>query len=275
MLNTLRDQGAEPVPLIFASMCSAGPMTRECYHQLKNEWFERLERSFPIEGVLLPLHGSALVDGLNDPEGDMIQAARELVGPDVPIVVTLDLHAHVTQQMVRHADVIVARETYPHHDQYTTGQRAARLLFDILVGNCRPTKAMGKVPVITSAIHGSTNSDDPFADLMRYTKALEQRDGVLSTSLFLIHPYMDCENMGSGGLVITNDDPDLAESLALEIAERYWDRRHDLEPKMFMASAAIAKGLQVAGGPVILVEAADCCGGGSCRGQHSSVVCSC
>ncbi len=263
MLHALRGQEAMPVPLIFASMCSAGPMTRECYLQLKDELFERLKQALPVDGVLLPLHGSALVDGLDDPEGELTHAARDLVAPDRPIVVTLDLHAHVTEQMVRHADALIAWETYPHHDQYTTGQRATQLLFDMLAGKYRPTMAMGKVPVITSAIHGSTIGDDPFADLMRYTKSMEQRDRVLSTSLFLIHPYMDCEDMGSGGLVITDNDPALAELLAGDIAGRYWERRHDLEPESFTPILAIRKGLRVAGGPVILVEAADCCGGGA------------
>ncbi len=263
MLGGLRERGAEPVPLIFASACSAGPITRDCYQQLRGEWFQRLERAAPVDGLLLPLHGSALVEGLDDPEGDMIHAARDLVGPDVPVVATLDLHAHVTPEMVRHADALLAWETYPHHDQYTTGQRAARLLLEMLAGKCRPTMAMGKVPVITSAIHGSTNDDDPFAELMRYTKSLEQQDGVLSTSLFLIHPYMDCRHMGSGGLVVTDNNLALAETLAGDIARRYWERRHDLEPEIFTPADAIARGSQVDGGPVILVEAADCCGGGA------------
>jgi microcystin degradation protein MlrC len=263
MLSTLREQRAEIVPLIYASACAGGPITRDCYERLRGEWWERLKRALPVDGVLLPIHGSALADGLDDPEGDMIHAARDLVGPDVPVVATLDLHAHVTEEMVRHADALLAWETYPHHDQFPTGQRAARLLLDMLAGDCRPTMAMGKVPVITSAIHGSTQGDDPFAELMRYTKSLEQRDGVLSTSLFLIHPYMDCENMGSGGLVVTDNNLELAESLASDIALRYWDRRHDLEPEMLSPEEAIAKGLRIEGGPVILVETADCCGGGA------------
>ena len=263
MLDGLRQGGAEPVPLIFASALSGGPITRDCYRQLRGEWLGRLESALPVDGVLLPLHGSALVEGLDDPEGDMIHAARHLVGPDVPVVVTLDLHAHVTPEMVRHADALLAWETYPHLDQYGTGQRASRLLLDRLAGKCRPTMAMGKVPVITSAINGSTNDDDPFAELMRYTKSLEQQAGVLSTSLFLVHPYMDCENMGSGALVITDNDLPLAETLAGDIARRYWERRHDLEPEIFTPVEAIAKGMQVDGGPTILVEAADCCGGGA------------
>ncbi len=263
MLDGLSTADAEPVPLIYASACAAGPMTAACYGQLRSEWFERLRRSLPVHGVLLPLHGSALADGVDDPEGDMIEAARRLVGPEVPIVVTLDLHAHVTQQMVQHADALLAWETYPHRDQYGTGQRAARLLLEMLAGHCHPTMVMGKVPVITSAIHGSTWDDDPFADLMRYTKSLEQQDGVLSTSLFLIHPYMDCESMGSGGLIVTDNDSELAETLATEIAQRYWERRHDLEPEMLLPAEAIAAGMQIDGGPVILVESADCCGGGA------------
>jgi microcystin degradation protein MlrC len=133
----------------------------------------------------------------------------------------------------------------------------------MLDGKCRPTMAMGKVPVVTSAIHGSTYDDDPFADLMRYTKSLEAQDGVLSTSLFLIHPYMDCEQMGSGGLVVTDNDVNLARSLADDIARKYWDRRHDLEPETLPPGEAIRKGLGVDGAPVILVETSDCCGGGA------------
>lgn len=263
MLAGIRQADATPLPLIFASACAAGPVKRNCYEQLRHELFDRLEQIMPVDGVLLPLHGSALVEGLDDPEGDMICSTRKIVGADIPVVVTLDLHAHVTQEMVQHADAILAWETYPHHDQFQTGERAAALLFDMLAGKCRPTMAMGKVPVITSAINGSTNDDDPFADLMLHTKSLEQCDEVLSTSLFLIHPYMDCENMGSGGLVITNDNQQLANELATDIAMRYWDRRHDLEPETFGPKVSISKGMSIDGGPVILVEAADCCGGGA------------
>lgn len=263
MLAALRAAGAEAVPLLYASACSQGPITSQCYRQLRGELLERLHAALPVDGVLLPLHGAALADGVDDPEGDIIHAVRDLVGPGVPVVATLDLHAHVTGEMVRHADALLAWETYPHHDQFSTGGRGTRLLLDMLAGTCRPTMAMGKVPVLTSAIHGSTNDDDPFAELMRYTKSLERQDGVLSTSLFLIHPYMDVADMGSGGLVITNDDLEGARQLAREIALRYWDRRAELEPEMFSPRAAIELGLQVAGGPVILVEAADCCGGGA------------
>ena len=263
MLGVLSEEQAEVVPLLFASACAGGPITTECYEVLRDELFERLEAVLPVDGVLLPLHGAALADGNDDPEGEIIREVRQRVGPEAPIVVTVDLHANITAEMVAHADAILAWETYPHYDQFQTGQRGARLLLDTLAGRCRPTMAMAKVPVITSAVRGSTNDDDPFAELMRYAKSLEGRSDVLSTSLLLVHPYMDVEAMGSGGLVVTDGDRELAVELAEEIARRYWQRRHDLEPETVVPAEAIRRGLEIEGGPVILVETSDCCGGGA------------
>lgn len=263
VLQGLRTGRAETLPLLFASACAAGPIQRDCYLQLRGELLDRLRACLPVDGVLLPLHGAALAEEQDDPEGDLLGAVREIVGPHVPVIATLDLHAHVTAEMVRHADAMLAWETYPHRDQFTTGERAARLLLDTLAGHSKPTMAMAKVPVLTSAIHGSTDGDDPFADLMRYTKSVEQQAGVLSTSLFLIHPYMDCAGMGSGGLVVTDNDLELARQQASEIAVRYWERRHDLEPDLMTPERAIATGRRIEGGPVLLIETADCCGGGA------------
>ena len=263
MMSVMRECEADVVPLIYASTCPGGPLTAECYTQLKTELLDRLRASTPVDGVLLPLHGAATVESLGDPEGDLIKAVREIVGEAILIVVTLDLHAHVTADMVRFADGLIAWETYPHRDTFTTGVRGARLLCDTLAGRCRPTMAMAKVPVITSAIHGSTEDDDPFAQIMRTAKAHEGHNGVLSTSVFLVHPYLDQPDMGSGALVITDDDMETAVSLASQFAEQYWARRFDLEPDIHTPDAAIAKGLAVDGGPVLLVEAADCCGGGA------------
>ncbi|MCH2127306.1 MAG: M81 family metallopeptidase [Pirellulaceae bacterium] len=263
MLATLNQEGAIPIPLLYASACAGGPITSNCYQELRGELLERLQAALPVDGVLMPIHGSALAEGVHDPEGDMIHAVRDLVGPHVPIIATLDLHAHVTQEMVEFADALLAWETYPHCDQFNTGQRATTLLLKMLAGKCQPTMAMGKVPVLTSAIHGSTNDLDPFAELMRFAKSLESQDDVLSTSLFLIHPYMDVPDMGSGGLVITNNNMEKAIDLAGEIATRYWDRRNELEPEIFSPAEAIRQGLAIEGGPVILVETADCCGGGA------------
>lgn len=263
MLRVLRQRGAEPVPLLYASACSGGEVTAACHSQLKKDLLDRLRQSLPVDGVLLALHGSGSVEDIGDLEGDLLTAVRHLVGPRVPIVASLDLHAHVTEAMVQAATGLVAWETYPHKDAYTTGERAARLLVDTLAGRWRPAMAMAKAPVLVSGVLGHTEGPGPFADVMRFGKALEAQPGVLSVSVFLVHPYLDLPDMGGGGLVITDNDPHRAVALAEDIARRYWERRFDLDPPVHSPAEAIRLGLALEGGPVLLVETADCCGGGA------------
>jgi microcystin degradation protein MlrC len=263
MLSVLRECRAEIAPLLVATACSAGPLTRPAYNFLKGELLDRLRAARPFDGVLLALHGAADVEGIGDQEGDLLAAIREIVTPKTPVVATLDLHAHVTEAMVDHADALLAWETYPHRDSFSTGVRGARMLLDLLGGRIRPAMAMAKVPVIVGAVRGNTEGQGPFADLMRYGKSLEGQGTVRSTSVFLVQPYLDSPGMGGGGLVITDNDLDHAVKLARGIAMRYWERRFELNPPVYSPSEAIRRGLEIEGGPVLLVETADCCGGGA------------
>jgi microcystin degradation protein MlrC len=131
--------------------------------------------------------------------------------------------------------------------------------------------AMAKVPVVTGAIRGSTEWGDPFGRVMQFGKAFEARRDVLSVSVFMVHPNLDLPSLGSGGLVITDGDPALAEELARRIAEQYWSLRHELEPEVHSPGAATAAALAAPGGPHILVETADCCGGGAAGDSAASL----
>lgn len=261
-LSTL-EGSASLHPLVAALACPSGPLTADCYTQLKSEMLERLEACDDLDGVLMVLHGSAAAANAGDLEGDLLKAIRDLVGPDVPIVATLDLHAHVTEAMVLAADALVAWETYPHRDAFSTGERGARLLLGILDGSFRPAMALAKAPVIVGGVHSGTEGDAPFADVMRLAKSFEAEPTVLSTSAFLVHPYLDLPDMGGGGLVITDDDLPLAVDRARQIAEYYWQRRFDLEADVITPSDAIQRGLKIDGDPVLLAEVADTCGGGA------------
>jgi microcystin degradation protein MlrC len=271
MLHVLRENGSRIVPLLVASGCPSAPIEGDCYRVLKSELLDRLERTMPVDGVLLALHGAAAVQNVGHLESDLLPAVRSVVGKNIPIVATLDLHGHVTEAMVRSTDALLAWETYPHRDAFETGQRGARAMLDILAGRLQPTMALAKVPVLVSGVLGHTEGVGPFADVMRFAKSLEQRDDVYSTSAFLVHPYLDLPDMGGGGVVITNGNVALAESLATEIARLYWDNRFGLEPRVFTPEDAIRRGLDIDGGPVLLVETADCCGGGAAGDSPSAL----
>ena len=270
MIEVLAEREARPVPLLFASTSPGGPLTTECYGALRRDLLAALEAVTPVDAVLLALHGAAVSETVHDIEGDLLAAARALVGPGVPIVATLDLHAHVTEAMVTNADGLVAWETYPHRDSYTTGRRGAALVVDTAVGAVRPTMVMAKVPVLTGAVYGSTEGDGPFADMMRKAKALEARPDVLSTSMFLVHPFIDRPGMGSGGLVITDGDTAGARDATVALAEEYWQRRHEFEPAMSTPADAVRQGLLIDDSPIVLMETADACGGGA---AGDSVAC--
>ena len=263
MLEALGKEGSQVVPLLFAAAHPAGPITCDAYAQLRAGLLEALETALPVDGVLLPMHGSAAVDDVDDLEGDLAGAVRALVGPDVPIVMTLDLHASVTAAMVRHCDAILAWETYPHSDSFSTGQRAAHMLRRIIDGELTPRMVMAKVPMLTGAVHTATAGEGPFGDMMRAAKALEGQETVISTSAFLVHPHLDRPEMGSGALVITDNDIAAAQKHATELTMAYWKRRAEIEPPLHSPQDAVRRGLEVEGKPVILVEAADCVGGGA------------
>ena len=262
-LGALEARGVETVPLLVASAYPGGILTEPCYLALKDEFIERLKAALPVGGVLAPLHGAAGVERIGDLEGDLLQAVRKVVGTDVPVVATLDCHAHVTRQMVENSDALLAWETYPHRDTFTTGERAANLLADIVDGKVRPVMAMAKAPVLVSGFKGNTDPPGAFAEIMAFAKSLESRGGVLSTSALLVHPHLDLPDMGGGGLVITDGEPETAARLANEIASMLWERRSALETAGCKPGDAIERCRRSSGGPVLLLELSDCVGGGA------------
>jgi microcystin degradation protein MlrC len=262
ILNACEEVGVTPVPLLAAHSCSYGPLTDECYGHLKAEMFKRLAAALPVDGIVVAMHGAMLVEGEEDPEGDLIATMRRIAGP-VPIGVSLDLHAHVTARMVEGAAVLVGYSRYPHDDAFETGQRACRLIADTVRGKIRPAMVMAKAPMIVAANRGGTNGEGPFARIMREAKALEATGQALSASCFPVQPWLDVPGLGFTGLVITDGDAEAARRHARTLAHRGWELRHEFQPELVSPAEAIRRGLAVPGGPVLLVDTADCQGGGA------------
>jgi microcystin degradation protein MlrC len=251
-----------PVPLLATHSCSYGPLTDECYGHLKTEILKRLQAALPVDGIVLALHGAMLAEGEDDPEGDLIVAMRQSAG-DVPIGVTLDLHAHVTPQMVEGATVLVGYSTYPHDDAFETGHRACQLIVDTVRGKIRPAMVMAKAPMIVPANNGGTHGDGPLARIMREAKVLETSGQALSASCFSVQPWLDLPDLGFTGVVVTDGDRDAARRQARTLARRGWELRHDFQPELVSPAEAIRRGLAIPGGPILLNDTADCQGGGA------------
>lgn len=252
-----------PVPLLFTSTIPGGALTDQCFTKFHDEIVELTKQAGQLDGVLLLLHGAAVSVSVADIEGELLQSVRKVVGNDTPIMVTLDLHAHITEKMVSLSTALFGWETYPHMDSFTTGARAAKLIVRTINKEVFPVQVMARVPVLTSAINASTERPGPFYDLMKKAKNWEHAGKCLSSSVFLVHPYIDRPEMGSGALIVTDNDPETATTMAREIAQEYWDRRQEFEPEVWKADAAIRDAIKKVPSRSVLTEVADTCGGGS------------
>jgi microcystin degradation protein MlrC len=260
----------ETVPLASYMAIPSGPVTQECFAWLLDRLLTRLAAAGRLDGVYLALHGSMEVQGMSDaPEAVILRRVRDLLGPDVQIAVSYDLHANLSVGLLEPADVLIAYRSNPHWDLAPTGFRAGGRLIRSLRGEIKPVHAFRKLPMV---LGGGTTIDflAPMRGVFRYMKQLEGRPGVVSASLFMVHPFTSANNLGWAVHVSTDGDQDLAERLADELADRVWAEKDAELPPMRSIDAAldeVARGRARKFGPVTLVDVDDIVGAGAPGGN--------
>jgi microcystin degradation protein MlrC len=260
----------ETVPLASYMAVPSGPLTAECFAWLLDRLLARLEAAGAVDGVYLALHGSMEVQGLDEaPEAVLLRRVREQLGPKAAIAVSYDLHANLSRGLIEPVDVMLAYRTNPHWDLGPTGFRAGVRLIRALRGEIEPTHAWRKLPMV---LGGGTTIDflAPMRAVFRFMKQLEQRPGVVSASLFMVHPFTSAENLGWAVHVCTDGDPDLAERLADELADRVWAQKDVPLPRMFSVDEALDEVGRTRSrhlGPVTLVDVDDIVGAGAPGGN--------
>lgn len=261
-LKVGREAKAEMIPLSFASAVSGGMLDRETHFALTHALEQSLSMSLPCDGVLLALHGATVAQDADDVCGNLLERLRTLLGPAIPLVVTLDLHANVTEKMVRFATALVGYRTFPHVDFFETGARAAQLLFDLLKTGVRPHTAWVKLPMITPAENGQT-THGPMYEL--FLAALEGESAGRSrcSSLFPVQPWLDLPDLG-WSVVVVGDDPLAAQLEANRLSQLAWASRHAFEPDLTPLEQAARMALDAATPrPLVLSESADSPGAGA------------
>ncbi|HEV3121194.1 MAG TPA: M81 family metallopeptidase [Isosphaeraceae bacterium] len=251
--------GFEPVPALMAWATPAGPLTAETYEMISARLIESLRACEPFDAVLLALHGAMVAEGEADADGATVARVRELVGPTRPLVVTLDFHGNVSPLLVESCNALVAYQTNPHVDQHARGLQAASLAARAASGQVRPTQALAKPPLLIPILAQDTNRE-PLRSLMAQ---LNQKPELLAASLLAGFPYADVAATGTSCVVVTDNDPALAQHEADALARQLWDKRKELTPTPPEAAAAVAQALACKATPVVLVDTGDNIGGGS------------
>jgi microcystin degradation protein MlrC len=258
----------ELVESVTAFAQPLGRTVRAVYERLRDDILGDLRDAIsagPVDGVILLLHGAMAADGHDDCEGDLIARVRELVGPDVPIGVELDLHCHCTALMQRGADVIIAYKEYPHVDALARLEELVRIVLGTAGGRLRPTTAMFDCKMV--GLWHTTR--EPMAGFVRRMQEIERAPGVLSVSLGHGFPWGDVPESGARLWVVTDDDPGLAAALAEQLGREFWALRHATVTPMLTIAEALdrvdATDPASPGNdrPMVIADVADNAGGGA------------
>lgn len=252
--------GVEVVEGLFAAANALGPVVETVYQALRGELLAGLSAALPVDAVVLLLHGSMVSERCDDCEGDILAAARALVGPVVPIGVSLDPHCHLTKAMVAAADVLVAYKEYPHTDIPDCAARTAELTLRAANGEITPVIAvydcrmMGLWPTIR----------EPLRNFVARMRALEGSDGILSVSLGHGMAYGDVPEAGSRLWVVADGDAAKAERLAVALGTELFAMREAIATPMTPLGEALDRLAAWQGDrPLALADTADNPGGGA------------
>lgn len=257
-----RHESATFLPILRAWGGAGGIITADVFEMLRSRLIAGVQAALPLDGIYLSLHGAAASVVDDDVEGNLLEAVRKIVGPDVPIAVCLDHHANITQRMVDHADVLVGHETQPH-DPKATGRKAAEIFFRILPREIRPTVAWRKIPMITPQDQFLT-SQGPMKQWFDLAREMERRPGVIDVSPYPMQPWLDVLEGGWAVVVHTDNNPQLAESLAQESADLAWKLRHEFwRSERVPAGEAVTQAVHAEKGLIILSDTGDSVYGGA------------
>jgi microcystin degradation protein MlrC len=260
--------GFDVYPMLTSGATPSGAVTDEAFEELVSELIQQLQNAPQLDGLLLALHGAMVVESFPDGDGEVLRRLREVLGSEFPIVVTHDFHANISEQLVKHSTALIVYKTNPHVDQRQRGVQAAELITRIVRGEVKPTQALAKPPMMFNILYQNT-SKEPLKPIMDAARELESNPKILAASVAAGYQYADVHEMGPTAVVVTNDDPTLAQREAQRLSDMLWNVREQLVINLPNAAEAVRMAIEDTQHatrntqPVVLVEMGDNIGGGS------------
>ena len=264
------DATLEVIPTFGArGITSGGTIAQADFERLASELLDSVRQAGPVDGAYFALHGAMAADKEEDPEGYFLQEARKILGEQIPIVASFDLHGILTDRMLQHADAMVVYHTYPHIDFFETGQRAARLLLRLLRKEIRPVTARVAIPALVRGDELIT-ATGVFGKMIGQAQQIEQSAGGVSAGMFIGNPFTDVPELCCDSVVVTDNDPERAEREALRLAIEFWEQRQKMQARLTSLdeSVRLAKATE---GTVILMDPADATSSGA-SGDSNAIL---
>lgn len=250
---------------ISASATSGGRVSAEAMDDFLTVLADGIRAALPLDGVLLALHGAMAAEGDDDADGTILAMVRDLVGPDIPIAVTFDLHANVSDRTAALADIIVSYRTNPHTDHAPTATVAGELLHRAMTGP-RPRSVVARAPTLVAFDRGRTHTGHgPMIDALAEARRLEREEpGIWSVSLNSGFSHADVPQAGPSVTVSGDANPARLQAIADTMMAEGFRRRAEETVRLATVDEAIAAMRQGRpGAPVIVADYTDAPGGGA------------
>lgn len=253
------NEDIELVPCFGLNAAPSGPVTSEMYNFALKQIETVIKECGKTDGVLIDFHGAMVTESCDDGEGVILEFIRSLLGWDIPIAVTIDLHANVTEKMVKCADVIIPYEKYPHIDMYETGWKAAEIMADILEGKIKPVMVCRKISHLLPLIPTASEYLSPFYEKV---KELKKKVGIINIGF--THGFFpsDIEEMGMAVISVSDNNEELAESTADELYNLICENITDVKMEYPSLDETLNRISYCKEGPVVIADASDNPGAG-------------
>jgi microcystin degradation protein MlrC len=254
--------GWELVPTISCGASPSAHVTKDAFERIVAAMVDGIAAAGKLDAVYLDLHGAMVTEHLDDGEGEVLVRVRKVIGQQLPLVVSLDLHANVTPQMVEHADALIAYRTYPHVDMADTGRAAARHLELLLRSRHRLAKAFRQLPFLIPISWQCTN-DEPCKSIYRKLAALES-DDVPTLSFAPGFPAADFGDCGPSVFAYGRTQAD-ADAAADAVARLVISHEDDFDGRIFTPDEGVRYAMEIARSarkPIIIADTQDNPGAG-------------
>ena len=252
---------------VVAWATPSGRVARDAWDTCVGHVLEVAANAEPLDGVLFALHGAMASVDHDDAEGIFLEQLRAVIGLDVPLAITLDLHANVTARMAKYADIICAYRTYPHIDQIETAKRAAGVLDRAMAGEVQPVSHIARRDLLGGLDSGRTTTENPMTELLARAGSLEETDpGVLLVSVQAGFCPADLEEAGPTVVVCGDGKDQRFQAIAENYMDFAWQTRHFDSNEYLGVDEAMQrlKSLPAAGdGPVVIADSSDNPGSGA------------
>lgn len=256
----------ELVAIFGARAMPYGAITAECWQTLINQLETALRSALPLDGLLVAPHGATVAASAPDADGDWLQRVRTIVGPEMPIIGTLDLHANVSPLMAKQCNALFGYRTNPHLDQKAQGLAAGLTMLRTLAGEISPRLALVQLPLCVN-IERQATQEEHGQKFWAEAARLQQQEGMINVCGLYGFPYSDVEEMGATVLAVSEHSQSQADSAAKQLAEYWWAMKDEFLGQLIAVEDAIAMANEIRASdmsrPVGLLEMGDNVGGGS------------